>query len=96
MGRRGLAVRGRGLASGGGEAHRAGNATARRRELFDEMMDAQLTAALAADLDTAFEGVVLAHQDRLYSIALRLLGDPGDAEEVAQDAFVRAYRALSA
>ena len=35
------------------------------------------------------------HQDRLYSIALRLLGDPRDAEEAAQDAFVRAYRALA-
>ncbi|HEX9549458.1 MAG TPA: RNA polymerase sigma factor, partial [Candidatus Limnocylindrales bacterium] len=36
-----------------------------------------------------------AHQDRCYSIALRLLGDPRDAEEVAQDAFVRAYRAMT-
>ena len=38
---------------------------------------------------------MLAHQDRLYSIALRMLGDPRDAEEAAQDAFVRAYRALA-
>lgn len=53
-----------------------------------------LTAALVADLDGAFERVVLVHQDRLYSIALRLLGDPRDAEEVAQDALVRAYRAM--
>ena len=47
------------------------------------------------DLDGTFEAVVLAHQDRLYSIALRMLGDPRDAEEAAQDAFVRAYRALA-
>ena len=47
-----------------------------------------------SDLDGSFEALVLAHQDRLYSIALRLLGDPRDAEEAAQDAFVRAYRAL--
>jgi RNA polymerase sigma-70 factor (ECF subfamily) len=57
--------------------------------------DSQLIAALATDLDGAFEGLVLAHQDRLYSIALRMLGDPRDAEEAAQDALVRAYRALS-
>ena len=38
---------------------------------------------------------MLAHQDRIYSIALRMLGDPRDAEEAAQDAFVRAYRALA-
>ena len=58
-------------------------------------MNANLTADLAADLDAAFEPLVLAHQDRLYTIALRLLGDPRDAEEVAQDAFVRAYRAIA-
>jgi RNA polymerase sigma-70 factor (ECF subfamily) len=55
----------------------------------------ELTAALARDLDAAFERLVLAHQDRLYTIALRLLSDPRDAEEVAQDALVRAYRAIA-
>ena len=57
--------------------------------------DSQLIAALARDLDGAFERVVVDHQDRLYSIALRMLGDPRDAEEAAQDALVRAYRALA-
>jgi len=58
-------------------------------------VNAHLTADLAADLDAAFERLVLAHQDRLYTIALRILGDARDAEEVAQDAFVRAYRAMA-
>lgn len=57
--------------------------------------DERLTADLARALDASFEAVVLAHQDRLYTIALRMLGDPRDAEEAAQDAFVRAYRALA-
>jgi RNA polymerase sigma-70 factor, ECF subfamily len=57
--------------------------------------DEQLIAALADDLDASFEGLVLAHQDRIYSIALRMLGDPRDAEEAAQDALVRAYHALA-
>src|SRR6187431_192322 len=57
--------------------------------------DEPLIAALADDLDASFEALVLAHQDRVYSIALRMLGDPRDAEEAAQDAFVRAYRALA-
>ena len=57
--------------------------------------DSPLIDGLARDLDGTFEAVVLAHQDRLYSIALRMLGDPRDAEEAAQDAFVRAYRALA-
>ena len=55
---------------------------------------ATLPAALAADLDGAFERVVVAYQGRIYGFALRLTGNPQDAEEVAQDAFVRAYRAL--
>ena len=57
--------------------------------------DSTLLAALANDLDGTFETLVREHEDRLYSIALRVLGDPRDAEEAAQDAFVRAYRALA-
>lgn len=58
------------------------------------MDDDALLRALARDLDGSFEALVRSHADRCYSIALRILGDPSDAEEVAQDAFVRAYRAL--
>jgi len=58
------------------------------------MDDDALAQQLAGDLDGAFEAVVLAHQDRLYTIALRMLGDPREAEEATQDALVRAYRAL--
>ena len=57
--------------------------------------DSQLIEAAARDLDGSFEALVVAHQDRLYSIALRMLGDARDAEEAAQDALVRAYRAMS-
>jgi RNA polymerase sigma-70 factor (ECF subfamily) len=57
--------------------------------------DSALIAALARDLDGSFEELVLAHQDRLYSIALRMLAEPRDAEEATQDALVRAYRALA-
>ncbi len=72
------------------------DATVPRARRFYEVMDTdnQLVDALASDLDGTFEALVLAHQDRCYSIALRMLGDPGAAEEAAQDALVRAYRAL--
>jgi len=56
--------------------------------------DVDLAKRLARDLDGSFEALVVAHQDRLFTIARRLLGDAHDAEEVAQDAFVRAYRAI--
>lgn len=58
-------------------------------------MDTKLLAGLARDLDASFEALVLAQQDRLYTVALRFLGNPSDAEEATQDAFVRAYRALA-
>ena len=53
-----------------------------------------LEAALAEDLEGSFERMVGEYQDRLYSFAHRLAGNPEDAEEIAQDAFVRAYRAM--
>ena len=53
-----------------------------------------LVSALADDLAGTFERVVLAYQDRLFTFALRLCGDRRDAEEVTQDTFIRAYRAL--
>lgn len=54
-----------------------------------------LAGALAADLEAGFERLVRSETDRLYSIAYRLLGDGHEAEEVTQDAFVRAYRSLA-
>lgn len=56
--------------------------------------DAALAIGLASDLDDAFPILVANHRDRLYTIAVRLLGDRRDAEEVAQDALVRAFRAM--
>ena len=56
--------------------------------------DDALAGRLAVDLEGSFEDLVGAHVDRLFTIALRILGDRSDAEEAAQDALVRAYRAL--
>ena len=42
----------------------------------------------------AFRELVERHQDHAYGLALRMLRSPAEAEEVAQDAFVRAWRAL--
>ena len=56
--------------------------------------DEDLRKRLAENVDGAFETLVRAYQDRLYSFALRLTSRPEDAEEAAQDAFVKAYRAL--
>lgn len=44
---------------------------------------------------TEFERIVKSQQHRIYGFALSLCGNHADAEEIAQDAFVRAHRALS-
>ncbi|MDR7522345.1 MAG: sigma-70 family RNA polymerase sigma factor [Armatimonadota bacterium] len=54
---------------------------------------ALLARACAGDLD-AFETLVRAHQDRIYTLAYRITGNREDAVDAAQDAFVRAYQAL--
>ena len=54
-----------------------------------------LAARLAVDVDDHFEEMVVLFQDRLYALALRMTGNAEDAEEITQDAFVRAYRALT-
>jgi RNA polymerase sigma-70 factor (ECF subfamily) len=54
-----------------------------------------LRPALAANLDAAFPAFVAAEMSRIYGVALRLTGRPADAEDLAQDTLVRAYRALA-
>jgi RNA polymerase sigma factor (sigma-70 family) len=58
-------------------------------------MEPDLPGRLARDLDGAFEELVRGHERLLYGLALRVVGDARDAEEVAQDAFERAYLALA-
>lgn len=42
----------------------------------------------------AFRELIHAHQDTVYTLALRMLKVPEDAEELAQDVFVAAHRHL--
>lgn len=43
---------------------------------------------------SAFGELVEAYQDAVYNLCLRMLGDPYEAEDAAQEAFIRAYKAM--
>ncbi len=54
---------------------------------------ALILEAQRGDLD-AFNRLVLAYQDMVYSQAYRMMGESTAAEDAAQDAFIAAYRKL--
>jgi RNA polymerase sigma-70 factor (ECF subfamily) len=56
--------------------------------------ESSLIARARAGDEAAYTALVEAHQHRVYGLALRIVGRAEDAEEVAQDAFLRAWRAL--
>ncbi len=56
--------------------------------------DAALARRARAGDTAAFEELVHRHELRAFRVALRVLGDRGAAEDAAQEAFVRAWRAL--
>jgi RNA polymerase sigma-70 factor (ECF subfamily) len=54
----------------------------------------ELVIAARAGDETAWAGVIRRHQEAVFRLAYLLLGDADDAEDVAQEVFFRAYRAL--
>lgn len=57
--------------------------------------DAEVVRRVRAGDTAAFAVLVARYRDRLGRYAVHMLGDPNDAEEALQDAFVRAYRSLA-
>jgi len=51
--------------------------------------------AAASEIDAVFMALFEENRDRVYSTALRLTGRRHDAEDLAAEAFLRAYRSLS-
>lgn len=43
----------------------------------------------------ALDRLVLRHKDRIYNLCFRLLGDREEAEECAQDTFVKVFRSIA-
>ncbi|WP_061290548.1 RNA polymerase sigma factor SigM [Herbidospora cretacea] len=56
------------------------------------LSDADLLTRHIGGDTTAFSEIVKRHRDRMWAVALRTLGDPDEAADAVQDAFVSAYR----
>lgn len=56
--------------------------------------DAQLLALAREDRGQALELLYGAYKGRIYSFLLRLVGDPDTADDVTQETFTKAFRAL--
>jgi RNA polymerase sigma-70 factor (ECF subfamily) len=57
--------------------------------------DVTLVRRFKAGDESAFNEIVARHRSRVLALALSRLHNHADAEEVAQDTFIRAYRALA-
>lgn len=64
--------------------------------MLDDLSDDDLIARHREGDQAAFGVLVARHRDRAWAVALRTLGDPTDAADAVQEAFVKAYRTLGA
>jgi RNA polymerase sigma-70 factor, ECF subfamily len=56
--------------------------------------DTDLLARLRSGEPRAFEDLVRTYQHRVFGVALRMLGSRAEAEDVAQEVFLRVHRAI--
>jgi RNA polymerase sigma-70 factor, ECF subfamily len=61
----------------------------------DALHDETLVRRFNAGDDKAFIEIVTRHRAKMYTIAFSVLRNHSDAEEIAQDTFIRAHRGLS-
>jgi RNA polymerase sigma-70 factor, ECF subfamily len=54
----------------------------------------QLIARAQQGDEAAFEELFNAHKRRVYSLCLRMTGDPAEAEDLAQEAFLQLFRKI--
>jgi RNA polymerase sigma-70 factor (ECF subfamily) len=62
---------------------------------LEQLDDAALVRASLSGRREAFDRLVERHRRQIYQLCYRFVGNHEDASDLAQDVFVRAYRALS-
>lgn len=63
--------------------------------MHNQLTDTELIHAVLAGNSSAYSVLVERHQNFVFSLVLRYVKSREDAEEVAQDVFVKAYRSLA-
>jgi RNA polymerase sigma-70 factor (ECF subfamily) len=58
------------------------------------MVSPAITAEQRNRLDASFDELFLSHKRRAFAFALRMAGNREDAEDITQEAFLRAYKAF--
>lgn len=61
---------------------------------MSELSDAELVERLKAGDQAAYAQLVEAHAGRVYRLALRMMGNEADAEDVLQETFLSAFRSI--
>lgn len=61
---------------------------------YTSTSDRNLAVKAAQGDQDAFEQIVLANQNKVYSLCLRLVNNRDDAADLAQEVFLKAWRSL--
>ncbi|TDI69945.1 MAG: sigma-70 family RNA polymerase sigma factor [Bacteroidetes bacterium] len=69
---------------------------ASKSAVSNRLSDRELIDQIRAGRVAAYRTLVDSYRDYVYTIAYRILGNREDAEEVAQDSFVKAFKGLNA
>jgi len=69
--------------------------TAKAESAAEAAYDATLVTRFNAGDESAFVEIMRRYHNRLFSLAHNLLRNAADAEEIVQDAFIRAHRGLA-
>jgi len=62
--------------------------------LFEAMSERELVSRAQSGDVAAFENLYRSHAARVYAVCLRMVADPARAEDLTQEAFVRAWEKL--
>jgi RNA polymerase sigma-70 factor, ECF subfamily len=80
--------------SGAGATHEEGEGAGLSPALSADTDDRTLVDAAVAGHRAAFDLIVERYRRSVYQVCYRFVGNHEDASDLAQDAFIRAYRAL--